>query len=242
MAKSLEQHIEDCRKVHGDLYDYSYIDNFNGAKTKAKIKCNKCNNIFEQTIDNHKNLKQGCPICNIGGGNLKALDLHIQNCIEFHGNKYDYSLIDNFKRVDYKVKIKCKSCNDIFEQSLHNHKNGKGCPLCKSSKMENKVAQLAKDHFISREKSFEGLVGLGGHPLRFDFEFKDFLLECQGQQHFKYVKGFHKNEKAFHKQVKHDQLKKDYCRVNNINLEFINYDEDVEHKLKEILAKYNINI
>ncbi|MCT7477436.1 hypothetical protein N5V81_21785 [Escherichia coli] len=63
MAKlSAERFIEKARRVHGDKYDYSLIE-YKTCKDKVEIVCNTCGNHFNQTPDNHINLKRGCPVC-----------------------------------------------------------------------------------------------------------------------------------------------------------------------------------
>ena len=48
--------------THGDKYDYSLVEYAN-AKTKVKIICKTCGNIFEQTPNVHTNDKCGCRVC-----------------------------------------------------------------------------------------------------------------------------------------------------------------------------------
>lgn len=57
-----EQFIEKAKLTHGDKYDYSLVEYVN-AKTKLKIICKTCGNIFEQTPNVHTNDKCGCRIC-----------------------------------------------------------------------------------------------------------------------------------------------------------------------------------
>ena len=64
-------------------------------------------------------------------------------------------------------------------------------------------------------------------PLRFDFciKLKDnsiVLIEIQGEQHYKPVDYFG-GEKKFLKQQKYDNIKRNYCKNNNIRLIEIPY-------------------
>lgn len=56
-----EEFVEKSKEAHGDNYDYSEVKYIN-ATTKVKIKCNKCNNYFEQMPYAHYN-GEGCPYC-----------------------------------------------------------------------------------------------------------------------------------------------------------------------------------
>lgn len=48
---------------------------------------------------------------------------------EVHGSKYDYSK-SNYKDRDTKISIYCKECKEYFLQTPHDHRNGRGCPVC----------------------------------------------------------------------------------------------------------------
>lgn len=61
---SYEECIRRSRKVHGDKYTYYAPDNYNGTSQRIKIKCNKCGNVFKQTLSVHYK-GSGCPICGL---------------------------------------------------------------------------------------------------------------------------------------------------------------------------------
>ena len=52
----------------------------------------------------------------------------IESCINKHGNRYDYSLVE-YKNTRSKIKIICKE-HGVFEQNSKNHRDGQGCPKC----------------------------------------------------------------------------------------------------------------
>ena len=54
--------IERAKIVHGDDYDYQNM-NYINSQLPINIKCNRCNNTFQQLYMNHINQKQGCPYC-----------------------------------------------------------------------------------------------------------------------------------------------------------------------------------
>lgn len=93
------------------------------------------------------------------------------------------------------------------------------------SKGERKIEDILKQNKISfqREVSFNDLHGLGNNLLRFDFAiFKQdqliCLIEYDGEQHFKFVKHFHKNVFNFKKEKEWDRRKNKYCLIHNIPL------------------------
>lgn len=93
------------------------------------------------------------------------------------------------------------------------------------SKYEEKIIAILKSERISfqREKTFQDLK----HGLfRFDFYISDyqgekFLVEVDGEQHFKPIYG----RQAFLKGQEHDRRKNSYCLANNISLYRIPYWE-----------------
>lgn len=100
------------------------------------------------------------------------------------------------------------------------------------SKGEKKIIDLLRANKIKfeREVSFDGLVGLKGVPLRFDFAIyrnnKLFcLIDFDGRQHFEFVKYFHKNICNFNKEKEWDRRKNSYCLIHNIPLLRIPYWE-----------------
>jgi very-short-patch-repair endonuclease len=73
--------------------------------------------------------------------------------------------------------------------------------------------------------------------LSYDFFLPEYnlLIEYQGEQHEKYIKGFHKNKKAFINQQEHDKRKREYAKNHNIKLlEIWYYDFD---NIEQILDK-----
>lgn len=60
-----------------------------------------------------------------------------------------------------------------------------------------------------------------------------YIIEVQGEQHFKYVKYYHGSLSGFANSKKNDSLKEEWCELNNIELITFNYNEtDDEWKEK----------
>lgn len=66
---SKEEFIAKATEVHGDKYDYSNVDYYNGT-TRVRIVCKKCKSEFLQTPTNHIR-KRGCPYCRQSKGELR---------------------------------------------------------------------------------------------------------------------------------------------------------------------------
>lgn len=83
-----------------------------------------------------------------------------------------------------------------------------------------------------QQYSVPGLCG-ASKPLKFDFYMPDYntIIEYQGQQHY-FPNDYFGGEKQFKEQITNDNKKKEYCKVNNIQLieipywDFIKIDKD----------------
>lgn len=95
----------------------------------------------------------------------------------------------------------------------------------KKSKGEKLICNILNDLGIDyqREKSFTDLKDKG--LLRFDFLFqvqgRTIAIEFQGQQHYHPV-DFFGGQKAFDDLQKRDQMKREYCEKNGIDLIYVN--------------------
>lgn len=66
-TKTNDQFITDAVAVHGKDFSYDLVE-YKGTRTEVKIKCNKCNDVFEQRPDSHLG-GNGCNEC----GKLKSI-------------------------------------------------------------------------------------------------------------------------------------------------------------------------
>ena len=112
-------------KIHNGKYNYNK-STYKGYNEKVCIIC-PIHGEFWQTPSLHISQKCGCPKC---ANKNKELNEVIEKCIEIHGDKYDYSLIES-PILSKKQKIKCKNCGRIFEIDLGSHiHNKRGCKFC----------------------------------------------------------------------------------------------------------------
>jgi hypothetical protein len=120
---STEEFIEKAKVVHGDLYDYLWV-NYKDIKTKVVIVCPD-HGPFEQTPSDHTQ-GCGCPRC---GGTIKSSTQEfIEKAKAVHSSVYDYSLVDYINTAT-KIIIGCSS-HGPFEQIPNDHLCGSGCPRC----------------------------------------------------------------------------------------------------------------
>lgn len=78
--------------------------------------------------------------------------INISNIV--HNNKFDYSLVENFKKVKDKVTIICPK-HGKFSQEVYSHKRGCDCQLCNIEKLNNNNRQ-SKEDFLKKSKEIHG--------------------------------------------------------------------------------------
>jgi hypothetical protein len=229
--------IEKAKVVHGDKYDYSFVD-YKSAIKKVKIICPE-HGLFNQQPNNHLN-GQNCPEC-AKIIKSKKLRLNIEEFVyrskNLHSDKYDYSLVD-YITTSHKVKIICKKHNYSFDSNPANHLNGSGCPKCKLSRGIVKICNILDKNSIKyeMEKTIDGCVSDKKYNLKFDLYLidKNIYVEYDGEQHFKEV-SFWGGEEGLKQRIRRDFIKDEFCKNNKIELFRISYLDNIEEKIKEII-------
>jgi hypothetical protein len=212
-----------------------YINN----KTKVIITC-PIHGDFEQKPNNHLNGK-GCQKC--GGTTLSNTQDFIKNSILKHGDRFTYYKV-NYINNKTKVIITCPTHGD-FKQDPNSHLLGFGCQKCNKSKGEIIIEKILKEKKINFQPQFKFKDLKHKGLLRFDFGILDingvlkYLIEYNGEQHYKFKKPFYKNKEEFKISQYRDKLKKEYCLINNIPLYIIKYNEkNIENKIIKIINIY----
>ena len=120
------------------------------------------------------------------------------------------------------VSFRCKTCGNEWATTPDNVVNqGAGCPRCASSYGEQAIAAylIGKNIAFDQWVKFDGLVGMGGGMLSYDFHLPAYniLIEYQGQFHDESVDSefFHND---LEKQRTHDRLKREYADSHQIRL------------------------
>ena len=113
---------------------------------------------------------------------------------------------------------------------------GYGCPRCNESSGERRVRQWLDKNNIQYEyqKPFEDCRDINLLPFDFYLEEHNIVIEYQGEQHYRPIEYFGGKIK-FKLQQKHDNIKRQYCKNNNIKLLEIPYYANVEEELNNFL-------
>ena len=227
-----EQITDELNKY--DIKLLSKYENYNGD---LLVKYN-CGFTINRSLNKIRVSLYKCPHCikNGYGRNTDRLKLEIEE--DTHG---EYELLSEYKTMNDKITILHKNCGNVYNVTPHNFLDaGNRCPKCSISKGEKFIYDYFKANKINFIQQYEcdGLVGLGGSPLRFDFAiFKNdilrFLLEYDGEFHYFPIMG----QTNLDKQQEHDRRKDEYCKLHNIDLlripywEFDNIEEVLNGKL-----------
>lgn len=212
-------------------YEKNIVDPFEISKSSKKkvwIKCIKkdYHGSYEIVVSNLfnciKNNNLGCSHCS--SKKVHPLDSfgyhHFDKVMSWHPD----NKISPFRvalNSPYKYMFICDICGDIFYKSLRNiNHRGDWCSFCSMSKGELRIKSFLNDKNVNfiYEKSFDGLIGLGGGLLSYDFYLPEhnILIEYQGEYHDGSV--LSQTSEGLEKQLEHDRRKMEYATKNNIKL------------------------
>ena len=245
---SNEEVKEKLKEIYGDKYDYSKV-NYINSKKKIKLICPIHGEI---EVLAYKALNgYGCPECRKEESYKKLMTSNedwITKAREVHHDRYDYSLTQ-YNGYYNKIKIICPIHGE-FEQIAYDHIQGKGCPKCKLSKMEKEWMNYLTDNNIAYDYQYRpSFLKQGRSQLSLDFYLPEYniAIECQGVQHFRYVKFFDRGHT--NNLYKRDITKLELCKKNHIklfyftNLKEYNFfiGEKVYHSIDETMKDINNN-
>lgn len=209
------------------------------AKTKLEYICPQHKDKGSQFI-RYNNLKHGfgCKYC----GQDRTAESRRLSFDEAKAifDKHDMILLDQeYVNTSIPMEYICKHHPEVGVQYMATSNAYKQyCPYCNIVKGEVKILNYLLQQNIEYEKpkSYDGLYGIGGGKLSYDFYLPKFnlLIEYQGTQHEKPVEHFG-GEEQFLKQQEHDKRKREYALNNNIQLlEIWYYDfSNIEDILNE---------
>lgn len=222
---------------------------YNGADIISEWYCNKHPKSFSKCYVTLLYCDSGCDECykelirdryGLGQLEFKKKIKEIHPTLQVIG-KY----INNTTPVDlYCQKHDCYFSTDPSSA----YKRLSCCPKSRVTYKEEYVCSLLEKwgYSITRQKKFDDCKDKNVLP--FDCYLNDFnvLVEYDGEGHYKPVmfgeESYEEAVEKFHYTQKHDQMKNEYCEVNNIPLIRIPYYEfdDVEYYLYDNLCKLGV--
>ena len=216
------------------------LEPYKNLTTRMNCFCTKHNCNTRKTMQ--EILKgQGCYHCGIE----KLSELSYLSLDEFQkrvNEKNKNVIVLEYNGMNQDAKFKCKLCgHEWYSNANSMTTNGKQCPKCMNYyNGERKISIFLDSLGIEYEEQFRFKKCRDKRPLPFDFYLYNYnvCIEYDGVQHFKQRNGWTKLEKI----KKHDMIKNDFCKRNNIDLIRIPYWEfdDLEYFLFDNLVKLGI--
>ncbi len=156
---TLDEFLLRCKEKHGDLYDYSCVDKYEGYFTKMTIICH-VHGRFEQGAGLHMagSHCQECAKATIANHQRSSTETFILKARKVHGDKYTYDATV-YSGVDTKVIISCP-LHGHFEQTARVHLAGCGCQKCGLS--ENGQVSYASRQKLSQEEVIRRIQAVHG--------------------------------------------------------------------------------
>lgn len=212
------------------------LDEYNGVNVRNNFKCIKCGYEFTTSISHILHDNSGCKNCL-----HESLKLTQDEFIT-KVNKIlpEIDIISKYNGSSKRVRYKCKTCGLIHSAYASNLLRGYGCPNCSASKGEKRCKKYLDENKIIyiTQYEFDGLVGINGGNLKFDFaifdKFNDILCLLEYDGIFHYEKQYYND--GFETIRIHDKRKNEYCISHNIPLIRIPYWE--YENIEKILDNY----
>ena len=208
--------IDELSKANPDVELLSDYYNF---ATKVRCRCKIDGHEWEQYPQMLLNGRR-CPMC--AGELYRKGKPHEQFVTELKKINPYIEIISQYKRSRLPVKCKCAHCGNTWTARPDGLLRGTGCPFCQESHGEREVRKYLDANGIryQYQKSYDGLYGLNGGKLSFDFFLLDYnlLIEYQGAFHDGTTLGGYKTGEALERQEEHDRRKREFAEENNIGL------------------------
>lgn len=240
LLKTNEDFVREIESLVGN--EYTFLEEYKCHKTKISIKHNKCGHEYKVAPQRFFNGNR-CKKCS----DMRQTKTHEDFMEEVRNITEDeYTFTEEYINARTRISVTHNVCGQEFLTTPNNFLRGNRCPLCNSSKGEQRVKDyLEKNHIpYEREFTFDELRNMG--KLRYDFavfnrieESPKLLIEFDGIQHFEPIEHFGGEEEFLIRQ-RNDRLKDEYAKFNNIPLLRIPYTEidRVEEIIDENLSKY----
>ena len=202
--------------------------------------CKKCGSEFIQSPSLRTCYSCNCPYC--AGQKVNETNslssLFPEITLEWHPTK-NKKMSPNDLHYGSSVNAwwKCKEGHEWKARISTRTKRNYGYPTCAESKGEKRIRKWLEENNIKfiPQKEFEGLVGLGGGNLSYDFYLPEYnlLIEYQGEFHDGKQNEYVRQNLDYRQE--HDNRKRIYTQRNNINLlEIWYWDFD---NIEDILSK-----
>ena len=232
------------RKTHADFVEdvnrmntkIIVLSEYKSARNPVVCRCSICGNEWSARPYNILS-GTGCPACSRASRSFKQRKTHEQFVSELSAINCEITVVGSYAGYHNNVNVKCNKCGYEWFATpanlLRTDGMATGCPQCSNSHGEQRIAMWLSDRNIAYipQKRFDGLLGVGGGSLSYDFYLphNNMLIEYQGEYHNHSTTMQTMDD--YEKQVEHDSRKREYAHNHGIRLLEIWYYENLEEKL-----------
>lgn len=146
--KQFEKEITD---LYGDKYDLSKLY-YKNKHTKVTLICDM-HGEFQKTPDSILN-GNACDSCCKKQTKSTNKEMFIDEAVKVYGDKDDYTDTEVISSK-FKVKVRCKKHDVVFEKDIQSYLLGCGCPKC-SAENYSLVRKKTTEKFIEEAKEIHG--------------------------------------------------------------------------------------
>ena len=209
------------------------IGEYKGAHFPIKCRCKLDGKVWESLVCNLLNESATCPTCAVK--HMQEIEALSTNEVKKRILDYglNIELLNEYKNNREYLKCKCSIHNYEYMVSPRTilYNKSSGCPLCTQSMGENKMIQILHDmgYDVVQQHTFSDCKYIG--LLRFDAYCveSNIAFEYQGQQHYYPVdfsgRGIEYAQQQYEDGLIGDDIKRKYCKENNIRLIEVPYWE-----------------
>ncbi len=181
----------------------------------------------------------GCPKCT---KQIRWTHEMFERCVDnmYHG---EYSVLSEYQGMNSYITMKHNTCGHVWNTKPSDFRAGHGCPKCASSKGEEYIRKWLNSQHINNveQKRFDDCRDKRSLPFDFYLPTYNLIIEYDGRQHFEQVESW-SGEHGLEERQRHDAIKNQYCKNNNINLLRIPYTvkgDDIGTTINNELIKLN---
>lgn len=232
LKKSHSQYVDELRKLNPFV---EVIETYINSSTPITHKC-LIHNVEWKPIPISVLKGCGCPICHSERISDYKLKNHEQYVAELQAVNPNIIVIGKYIGANTSILHKCSVCGKEWNAFPGNTLKGFGCPSCNESKGEKAVRSWLEKNNIVFEQQKKFLDCRDKRPLPFDFYLPDYnaVIEYNGLQHY-VAKDYFGGDATLAYTQRHDKIKEEYCKKNNIGFLCIPYNKNVDTELNNFL-------
>lgn len=215
--------------------DIELIGEFKNVQTKTLHRC-KIHNVIWNAFPSNVLKGHKCRECQkemLVKQNTKSKEQYI---LDLEEHESDIIVLGDYVNAHVKILHKCNKCGTEWYATPNDVLSGRRCPSCNQSIGERQVEHWLRAHHIKYElqKKFETCRYQKELPFDFYLPELNVCIEYQGEQHYRVV-NFFGGEKGFIERQRNDNIKRKFCKDNDIRLLEIPFDKDVDEELSNFL-------